>query len=157
MSAMAAKEYHAACTKLSFITVSYSYNWTGVPVTLGSSAGLIYSTNAGSSWSSPTERPGAGAVNALIVDPNNAMAAYAGTPTGVYKTVDGGLQWSAVNNVSPSGSLGAVTSLAIYSVNSTTSTIYAATPNGLFYTTNAGAVWTQAILGQTTSTPFLVA
>src|ERR1022692_2254566 len=126
-------------------------------VYVGSSAGLIYSTNAGSSWSSPTERPGAGAVNALIVDPNNAMAAYAGTPTGVYKTVDGGLQWSAVNNVSPSGSLGAVTSLAIYSVNSTTSTIYAATPNGLFYTTNAGAVWTQAILGQTTSTPFLVA
>jgi photosystem II stability/assembly factor-like uncharacterized protein len=126
-------------------------------VYVGSSAGLIYSTHAGSSWSSPTERPGAGAVNALIVDPNNAMAAYAGTPTGVYKTVDGGLQWSAVNNVSPSGSLGAVTSLAIYSVNSTTSTIYAATPNGLFYTTNAGAVWTQAILGQTTSTPFLVA
>src|ERR1017187_8881166 len=126
-------------------------------VYVGSSAGLIYSTNAGASWSSPTTRPGAGAVNALIVDPNNAMAAYAGTPTGVYKTVDGGLQWSAVNNVSPSGSLGAVTSLAIYSVNSTTSTIYAATPNGLFYTTNAGAVWTQAILGQTTSTPFLVA
>jgi len=128
-------------------------------VYVGSSNGLIYSTTPGtsSSWTTPVTAPGAGAVNALVVDPNspNQMTAYAGTPTGVYKTTDGGAHWTAVNAVSPTGSLGIVTSLAI-----STSTIYAATPNGLYYTKNAGTNWTQATLGTPlpiARTPLLVA
>src|SRR5450755_2179406 len=124
-------------------------------VYVGSSSSLIYSTNGGSSWNNPATLPGSAGVNALIVDPNNINTAYAGTPSGVYQTVDAGAHWTAVNNGLPTAT-GAnnVTSLAI---NGTTRTIYAATPNGLFYTTNAGANWTQALIGQVASTPFLVA
>jgi hypothetical protein len=126
---------------------------------VGSSTGLIYSTSPGTSWSSPATPPGTGAVNALIVDPNNTTTAYAGTPTGVYKTVNGGAAWSAVNTGLPAGSGRDVTSLAI---NGSTSTIYAATATagGLYYTTNAGGTWTQATLGTPEpilSTPLLVA
>ena len=127
-------------------------------VYVGASAEPIYSTNGGSSWSNPTTPPPAGPVNALIVDPNNLLTAYAGTPFGVYQTTDGGLQWIAVNTGLPTVSGGsatvAVTSLAI---NGSTRTIYAVTGNGLFYTTNAGSSWQQAMLGQVASTPLLVA
>ena len=118
-------------------------------VYVGSSAGLIYSTNAGSSWSSPTTLPGA--INALVVDPNNPTIAYAGTPSGVYKTVNGGAAWVAINQGFPQPV--SVTSLA----SSTTSTIYAATPNGLFYSTNGGSSWTMVTTLSNLSTPFLVA
>ncbi|MGA3043131.1 MAG: SBBP repeat-containing protein, partial [Bryobacteraceae bacterium] len=72
---------------------------------VGSSAGLIYSTNEGSSWNNPTTLPGTGAVNALAVDPNHAETAYAGTPTGVYQTVDGGAHWTAVNTGLPAAAV----------------------------------------------------
>jgi len=126
-------------------------------VYVGSSNGLIYSTNTGSSWSSPTTPPG-GAVNTVIVDPNNLTTAYAGTSTGAYQTTNGGPTWIAVNSglpIVPGGTATEpVTSLAL---NASTKTIYAATGSGLFYTTNAGASWTQATLGQIASTPLLVA
>jgi hypothetical protein len=123
-------------------------------VYVGSSSGLIYSTNAGP-WTTPTTPP-PGAVTAIVADPNNVMTAYAGTPTGVYKTTNGGATWGAVNTGIPllGGVTVPVTSLAIYAA---TPAIYAATSYGLFYTTNAGANWTQAILGHVLSTPSLVA
>jgi hypothetical protein len=126
-------------------------------VYVGSSIGLIYSTNAGSSWSAPTAAPGTGAINTLIVDPINTRTAYAGTPSSVYQTVNGGANWGLVAMGLPTGLGGNVTSLAI---NGSTNpeTIYAATPNGLYYTTNANAGWTQAIFGgEIASTPLLVA
>jgi len=128
---------------------------------VGSSAGLVYSTNSGTSWTGPTTPPPAGAINALIVDPNNLTTAYAATPVGVYQTVNGGAAWTGVNNGLPTVPGGvtpvAVTSLAIYGP---TKTIYAATGNGLYYSTNAGGNWTQATIGTpepVLNTPFLVA
>jgi hypothetical protein len=129
-------------------------------VYLGSVNGLIYSTSPGTSWNTPTTPPGAGAVDTVIVDPNNTMTAYAGTPTGAYKTVNGGATWSAVNTGLPTftGSGGPVTvPVTSLAINGSTKTIYGATLSGLYYTTNAGANWTQAILGQVASTPMLVA
>jgi hypothetical protein len=128
-------------------------------VYVGSGIGLIYSTNAGVSWSNPITAPGSGAVNVLIVDPNNSRTAYAGTPaatstsTGVYQTVNGGANWALVGSGLPTGAGGNVTGLAI---NQATATIYAATPNGLYYTTNAGTSWQQATLNSN-NTPLLVA
>jgi hypothetical protein len=120
-------------------------------VYLGTNVGVIYSTSPGT-WSSPTLPPGGGSVYALAADPNNPMTAYASTPSGIYKTINGGSVWTAVNNGLPPVP---ATSLAI---NGATSTIYAATPNGLYYSTNAGANWTQVDLGvQNPSTPYLVA
>jgi len=124
-------------------------------VYVGSSIGLMYSTNEGSSWSGPTTAPGTGAVNTLIVDPNNTRTAYAGTPNSVYQTVNGGANWSLVNMGLPTGLGGNVTSLAI---NGSTKALYAAMPNGLYYTTNANAGWAQLTLGlEVLSTPLLVA
>lgn len=127
---------------------------TNSTVYVGSSLGLIYSTNAGSSWNNPTTAP-AGAINTLIADPHNASTAYAGTPSGAYHTTNGGIAWSAVNNGLPAAPNQNVTSLAIAS---STGTIYAATLGGLYYSTNAGGSWTHANLGPTIeSTPSLVA
>lgn len=127
---------------------------TNSTVYVGSSLGLIYSTNAGSSWNNPTTPP-TGAINTLIVDPHNASTAYAGTTSGAYHTTNGGSAWSAVNNGLPAAPNQDVTRLAIAS---STGTIYAATPGGLYYTTNAGGTWTHANLGPTVqSTPLLVA
>jgi hypothetical protein len=128
-------------------------------VYVGSSTGLIYSTTPTGSWSKPTTPPPAGAITALIVDPNNpTTTAYAGTLSGVYKTVDGGSVWTAVNNglptYGPSGPVEGVTSLAI---NGSTTTIYTVTGSGLYYTTNAGANWAQAVIGEIPSTPVKVA
>jgi hypothetical protein len=130
-------------------------------VYVGSSTGLIYSTTPTGSWSTPTQPPGTGAVTALIVDPNNTSIAYAGTPAGVYQTVNGGATWNAVDNGLPTVSGGStpeyVGSLALYSNSGSTKTIYAVTGSGLYYTTNAGANWVQAVIGEIPSTPLLVA
>jgi hypothetical protein len=124
-----------------------------------SSSGLMYSTNAGSSWSTPTTAPPAGAIYALIVDPNNVATAYAGTASGVYRTTDGGAIWGAVNTGLPTvpGEPSMAVTVTSLAINSSTQTIYAVTGIGLYYTTNAGGNWTQAILGQIASTPLLVA
>jgi len=129
-------------------------------VYVGSSAGLLYSTSPGTLWNHPTTPPPAGAINTIVVDPNNLTTAYAGTPGGVYQTVDGGAVWSAVNTgLEPAmGTLVAVTGLAI---NGSTKTIYAATGSGLYYnTTSPVGTWTQAMLGTPEpilNTPSLVA
>jgi hypothetical protein len=129
-------------------------------VYVGSSAGLLYSTSPGTSWKSPTTPPPAGAINTIVVDPNNLTTAYAGTPGGVYQTVDGGAVWSAVNaGLEPAmGAPVAVTGLAL---DPSTKTIYAATGSGLYYnTTSPVGTWTQATLGTPEpilNTPSLVA
>jgi len=127
----------------------------------GSSTGLVYSTNAGATWSSTTVPvppvsvfPYGKQLGVVIaVDPNNAHTAYAGGPSGVYQTTNGGGAWSPVNLFPGLTSPPIVTSLAL----SGGSTLYAATPSGLFYTSNGGGLWTHAILGSTPGTPLLVA
>lgn len=76
----------------------------------GVSGGLWKNTNITSSssqWSRVTGVPGNLSVTSITVDPNNSNIWYAGTGeqytagdvvgTGVYKTTDGGTNWSAVN------------------------------------------------------------
>ncbi len=116
---------------------------------------MIYSTTSGAIWTNPSVGPGSGAVNTIIVDPVNTRTAYAGTPSSVYQTVNGGANWSPVNLGLPTGLGGNVTSLAI---NGATGGIFAATPNGLYFTTNANSGWAQLTLGlEVVSTPLLVA
>src|ERR1035437_9747323 len=86
-----------------------------------------------------------GFVYALAIDPGNSRTIYAGTAGGVYKAMNGGATWRAVNTGLTDLQ---VNTLAIDPVNS--QTIYAGTEaGGVFKTTNGGDSWSAANTGLT--------
>ncbi len=86
-------------------------------------------------------------IASVAVDPNNPNILYAGTDTGIFKSTDGGDNWSAVNNGLPSTSF-IVYGLAINPQNS--NTLYAALYGaGVFKSTDGGANWTDISDGTT--------
>jgi len=101
------------------------------------------SVDGGSTWTQHYEWP-IGPVNALVTDPKNLSTLYAGTPEGVFKSADGGANWSNIGL-----SMG-VTSLALDVADP--NTIYAAAGGndwavnagflGMFKSTDGGATWT---------------
>jgi photosystem II stability/assembly factor-like uncharacterized protein len=101
------------------------------------------SVDGGSTWTQHYEWP-IGPVNALVTDPKNLSTLYAGTPEGVFKSADGGANWSNIGL-----SMG-VTSLTLDAADP--NTIYAAAGGndwavnagflGLFKSTDGGATWT---------------
>lgn len=107
-----------------------------------SPAGPFNYTNRGS-WST-----GQGRINCSVNDPNNENIIYVGAANGgVWKSIDGGLNWSAKTDFIDS--IG-ISGLAIDPSN--TSIIYAMTGdadgrnitfNGLYKSTNAGESWTK--------------
>ena len=72
-------------------------------------------------------------VSALAIDPATPTTLYAGTSGGVYKSTDGGGNWSAVNTGLGSA---AVSALAVDPV--TPTTLYAGTAGGVFKSTDGG-------------------
>ena len=102
-------------------------------------AELYKSVDGGSTWIHSYEWDGA-PVSALVIDPTNAAAFYAGTGGGVFKSADGGATWTKL------GLTTGVTSLALDPGDP--NTIYAAAGNfsaaflGLFKSTDGGASWT---------------
>jgi hypothetical protein len=99
--------------------------------TAGQGSGIYVSTDSGSSWTGAGAGLGNTTVNAIAIDPADAMNLYAGTGSGVYRSTDGGTMWT----LSGLGS-DAVTGLAI--LNGKPSTIYAVTANGLYVSTDSG-------------------
>ncbi|MDA8021208.1 MAG: hypothetical protein MPN21_27545, partial [Thermoanaerobaculia bacterium] len=88
--------------------------------------GVFKSTNAGSSWF-PTPRDGIGTVLALAVDPHSPTTVYSATTGGVFKTINGGENWSAINSGLTQTF---ITALAIDPRD--TSTVFAGTLSGAF-------------------------
>jgi photosystem II stability/assembly factor-like uncharacterized protein len=80
--------------------------------------------------------------SALVVDPTDSNIVYAGTDVGVYKSVDGGNNWTAMNvGLAP---LGQVTDVNVLVTDPQhPNTIYAASPgrHGLFKSTDGAADW----------------
>lgn len=121
--------------------------------------GVWKSTNAGADWSQLTDLvlPNI-AVASLAMDPKNPQVLYAGTGegffngdairgTGIFKTTDGGVTWTALaSTVPPAGTLGDfsyVTQIAVsprYSQR-----VYATTRNGLYRSNDGGTTWTRLI------------
>ena len=133
----------------------YAGTWDG--------AGVFKSSDGGTHWTAvDTGLPG-GAFRALALDPAVPTTLYAAqspqrfyieecgyqipTPPcpdfgGVFRTSDGGGQWTAVTAGLPSGS---VTALAIDPA--ATATVYAGTVSGVFRTDDGGAHWAAANAG----------
>jgi hypothetical protein len=114
---------------LSVATVGSAYTTVFAGTTGGS--GLYVSTNSGSSWAVSASGLDNTTVNAIAVDPTNAMNMYVGTGSGVYKSTDGGSAWTLSGLATDS-----VTQLAI--LNGTPSTIYAVTSSSLYVNTDSG-------------------
>jgi hypothetical protein len=81
-------------------------------------------------------------IMALAIDPQHPNTVYAGTDGGVFKTTDGGGNWTAVNTGFPSYSYN-IRALAIDPQNP--NTVYAGTWFGVFKTTNGGGNWTAGL------------
>lgn len=79
---------------------------TPTTVYAGTQSGAYKSVNGAEGWTQInnglTDRPGGGGnllnVRKLALDPNNPSTVYAGTTRGVFKTINGGVNWSGANN-----------------------------------------------------------
>jgi hypothetical protein len=122
--------------------------------------GLFKSTDSGTSWFAANT--GLTAVSIVAVDSQNPSTVYAGTanycgcendpnPAGVWKSTDGGTNWSAVNSglpVFPSGLYPNINSLVIDPLNP--SIVYAGLyGRGVFKSTDSGTSWFAANTGLT--------
>ena len=80
--------------------------------------------------------PDGGYVSSLVIDPKNPSILYTGTGIGIYKSLDGGATWSAINQGLERKSGGAI---AIDPRNS--STLYAESGGKLYKSTDGGGNW----------------
>jgi photosystem II stability/assembly factor-like uncharacterized protein len=77
-------------------------------------------------------------INTLAIDPTNPGTLYAGAdPGGVFKSTDGGSNWTAINN--------GITDLGVFALAldpTTPTTLFAGTVGGAFKSTDGGLGWT---------------
>ncbi|MFN2633238.1 MAG: WD40/YVTN/BNR-like repeat-containing protein [Thermoanaerobaculia bacterium] len=97
-------------------------------------------------WTSIGPYGAGGNVRALAIDPQTPGTLYAGSDGGVFKSQDGGISWSAVNN--------GLTGFTVYALAldpTAPGTVYAGTNAGVFRSTNGANAWTsqRAGLGKT--------
>ncbi|HEX3744836.1 MAG TPA: SBBP repeat-containing protein [Bryobacteraceae bacterium] len=98
---------------------------------------LWASVNAGASWAPVDNLPFA-LPNTIIVDPTVGTTFYAATTDlGIFKSVDGGVTWTAASKGIPAGN---VSALAIDPRN--TLTLFAGTSTGVYKSLDAGNSWT---------------
>jgi photosystem II stability/assembly factor-like uncharacterized protein len=113
------------------------------------SAGLFKTTNGGANWSPINNSLSDDQENSfpreIVIDPFNPSTIYSGfgSPAGrgnLYKSTNGGANWSPINNGRPFGVVN-----ALIADQSNSSTLYAAiSGNGIIKTINGGANWTSA-------------
>jgi photosystem II stability/assembly factor-like uncharacterized protein len=113
---------------------------------------VFKSSDAGGTWgptgAGPNDPFGYGGVFDLAIDPANPAALYAATDYGLFKSIDGGSNWTAVNT-----GLTNIDVSAIAIDPSTPANVYAGTGGaGVFKSTNSGATWTAMNAGLTNLT-----
>lgn len=114
---------------------------------LGAAGGGIWeSTNTGAAWSPRTDQFPSLAIGAIVFDPTAPSNVYAGSGegnfyanlgAGVYKSIDGGTNWSVLA-AAPFVGIGFY-DLVVDPANPTV--LYAATTNGFYKSTNSGVAW----------------
>ena len=103
----------------------------------GLGAGLMRSTNGGTTWAMHCTAPFVGqGFYDLIVDRANGNHLLAGTSWGVYESADGGLVWTQRRNFT-------CWDLSIAPAGGATAEVFAACSDGLYRSTNAGTTYTR--------------
>lgn len=133
------------------------------PTTLyaGTSSGLLRSTDGGVNWNPlPLVLSGLSAVDAVVIDPTTPTTIYVATTGwgpvggGVFKTTNGGTDWSAVGSglpAAPQSGLAGVTGLVINPLSPTT--LYAVagaylSGTDVYKSIDGGTSWASASTGQ---------
>ena len=115
--------------------------WVGAPA-----GGLWKTTDGGITWSSNTDELATLGVSSILIDPTNTNVMYIGTgdrdagdspSRGVYKSTDGGTNWTQSNSGMGNRTVG-----AMIMHHSNSSYILAATSGGVYRTQNGGSTWT---------------
>jgi photosystem II stability/assembly factor-like uncharacterized protein len=138
------KETLAAANDIS--TFSLAIDPHGISTVYVGGYGTVHkSTDGGETWLAPP-RFTDGAFSVLLVDPANQGTLYAGTyaARGIFKSIDAGLTWFAVNEGLISIERKDPMPLTIHALAidiARPSTVYAGTSVGVFKTVNAGANW----------------
>jgi len=135
---------------------------------IGAAQGGVWKTiDGGNTWNPTSDNEQSLAIGTLAIDPANHLIVYAGTGeanfsdsyygAGILKTIDGGDNWTIVNNwQDPSGSSGTFTGFSFYKIAInpvTTTTIFAATLYGLFRSTDGGSSWIRMSNGTPPASP----
>ena len=109
------------------------------------------STDAGANWSTLYQFASDIVVNFVAVDPSNGSNLYAATnpqvatsndPQGAFKSTDGGLTWTVIDNGIPASTYGAIDVFHIWVDPKSPQVLFATTDAGLIRSPNAGASWT---------------
>ena len=105
--------------------------------------GVYRSANGGNQWTAVNTGLTDLNVAQLLISPSAPATLFAVTELGIFRTIDGGVSWSAAANAG----LGSFGALVIHPQNS--STLYAYGGRGIYRTTNAGQTWALATTGLT--------
>jgi photosystem II stability/assembly factor-like uncharacterized protein len=103
---------------------------------------LFKSIDGGNTWSNVQTPSDIGGYWSFAVDPQNAGTMYAGAPTGMVKTTDGGASWRLILSLP-------VHVVVIDPQNPTT--VYAGSSEGLYRSTDGGDNWSAVRNGQPAS------
>ncbi len=110
---------------------------TAGSTTSRSGAPLFKSANSAANWNASDNGLTAGFVQAIAIDPANPNNLYIGSTTGVFKSADGGAQWSFAGAApGASGARPLITTLALDP--KTATTVYLGTTAGFFKSVNGG-------------------
>lgn len=104
------------------------------------SLGVLRSRDGGAQWALASQGLViGGAVDALLVHPQDPAILYAATGAGVFQSTDGGARWTPKSQGLPGGEVSRVYSLAFHPTDP--QTLYAGTQRGLFKSLDGGETW----------------
>jgi photosystem II stability/assembly factor-like uncharacterized protein len=112
--------------------------------------GVLKSTDGGATFTAMNNGLRALTVSAMAMAPDNPDVVYASTLTDVYKTVDGGANWT------PTGAIGGVVTLAMDPTDPNILYTGSSPNGGLTKTVDGGATWSSASTGIGTPAVFSV-
>jgi hypothetical protein len=124
-----------------------SYDFPLLNPTTPTNSGLLESLDRGNTWRSLGNNlratTGKVATQSLIVDATTSPRTFfVGTDQGVFKSTDGGLNWSAANT-----GLLCTQVMALVADPSNASILYTATPSGVFISKDGASSWSNASAG----------
>ena len=108
-------------------------------------AGLWRSSDYGLNWELTTQNIMVNGIRAIEIDHSNENTVYFGGSGKIYKSVDGGANWTETGDAAFNNTSHSVNDLMMHPTNN--QTLWACTENGLYQTTNGGTDWNQVLGG----------